>query len=229
VIERWMSSFAAALRVRGRRRRRILDELEGHLRESAAAHGERAAVERIGAPEAVAASFTPRAGDRLLERRHRLAAVVLLAAMVGCLPLAADLERLGRQAGSWAWLGFFAFLAPTAAVAAVSAAAVLAGRPLGARLARPLAVMVAVTAVVVVLDAPPAAAEFAQYRAAVRAGHDAGGCSGRSLAACADDHAAEIRLDFSGGALLLAGAYLWAVTGWTPRRPRRLAAGLISD
>lgn len=224
MIETWLARCAAALRVHGRRRRRILDELEGHLHESAAEHGEREALSSIGDPEAVASSFTPRLSDRLFEQRDRLAAAALLGAMAACLPLAVDLAHLGRQAGSQAWLGFVALVAPAACVAAVSAVAVLARRPLGARLARPLAVMVAATALVVVLDLPPAAGEFSQYRAAVRAGHDTGGCAGRSLAACADDHAAEIRLGYSGGALLLAGAYLWAVTGWTPRRPRRLQA-----
>ena len=222
MIDAWLARFATALRVHGRHRRRILEELDVHLRESAAAHGERAAVERMGDPQAVAASFTPRAADRLFEQRDRVAAIVMLAAMAACLPLASDLPGLGRAAESWAWLWFFAFLAPTAVVSGVSAIAVLRRRPLGARLAGPLAVMVALTAVVVVLDLPPAADEFAQYRAAVRAGHEMGGCSGRSLASCADDHAAEIRLNYSAGALLLAGAYLIAVTGWTPRRPRRL-------
>jgi hypothetical protein len=229
MIDGWLERFAAALRVRGRRRRRILEELEAHLHESAARHGERAAIARIGEPELVAASFTPHTLDRLWEQRDRLAAGALLAAMAGCLPLAADLQGLGRQAGSWAWLGFFAFLAPTAGVAAVSSACVLAGRPLGARLARPLIAMVAVTAAFVVLDLPPAAAEFAQYRAAVRAGHETGGCAGRTLAACAGDHASEIRLHYAAGALLLAGVYLWAVSGWTPRRPRRLRTDLILD
>jgi hypothetical protein len=98
--------------------------------------------------------------------------------------------------------------------------AVLRRRRLGAWLVGPLFAMVAVTAMVVVLDLPPAAGEFDQYRAAVRAGHETAGCAGRTLAACADDHAGEIRINFSLGALALAGVYLWAVTGWTPRRRR---------
>jgi HAAS domain-containing protein len=222
VIEGWLARFAASLRVHGRRRRRILDELEEHLRESAAAHGERDAIERVGDPHAVAASFTPRAADRLYEQRDRVAAAALLAAMAACIPLAVELRDLGRDTGSSAWVWFFAFLAPTAVVAAVSAVAVLGRRRLGARLARLLAVMVAVTAVVVVLDLPPARGEFSQYRSAVRAGHHAAACTGRTPASCADDHAWEIRVNYSAGALLLAGVYLWAVTGWAPRRPRRL-------
>ena len=80
--------------------------------------------------------------------------------------------------------------------------------------------MVAVTAVVVLLDLPPAGAEFGQYQAAVRAGHDDGRLqpAGR-WHACASDHAWEIRIIYSLGALALAAGYLWAVTGWTPGRP----------
>jgi hypothetical protein len=40
-------------------------------------------------------------------------------------------------------------------------------------------------------------------------------------ASCADDHAGEIRFNYSAGAFVLSLGYLWAVTGWTPRRPRR--------
>jgi hypothetical protein len=80
--------------------------------------------------------------------------------------------------------------------------------------------MVAVTAAIVVLDLPPASGEFAQYRAAVRAGHETGGCAGRTRAACAADHSSELRLTYSGGAVVLAGAYLWVVSGWTTRRRR---------
>jgi hypothetical protein len=152
----------------------------------------------------------------------------MLAAMAASLPLAFDLAGLGRQAGSRAWLWFFLFLAPTATVALVSCLMVLARRPRGTRLALLLAAMVAVTALVVVTDLPPAAGEFQQYRQAVRAGHDTAGCTGRTLAACADDHSAEIRLYYAFGAVVLTGAYLWAVTGWTPRRRRGTSRGLAS-
>ena len=229
MIDAWLTRFTAALRVHGRRRRRILEELSAHLYESAAVHGELKAIERTGSAEQVAGSFTPRLADRAFEQRDRIAALVMLAAMVGCLPLALELAEAGRQAGSWAWLAFFAFLAPTTAIAAVSCVAVLARRSLGARLARPLSIMVALTAVVVVLDLPPAAAEFAQYRAAIRAGKVTGGCAGRALAACAADHSAEIRLNYAGGAIALALSYLWAASGWTPRRPDRSQRDLIPD
>jgi hypothetical protein len=220
MIERWLAELGHELRVHGRRRRRVVEELSAHLHESAAAHGEAGAVSRMGDPGAVARSFTPRLLDRAFEQRDRLAALTMMAAMAASLPLAVDLQGLGQQAGSHAWLWFFLFLAPTALVALVSCLAVLRRRDLGARLARPLAVMVAVTALVVVLGLPPAAAEFGQYRQAVTAGHDTAGCAGRSLTACADDHASEIRINYSLGALALAGLYLWAVTGWTPRRRR---------
>jgi hypothetical protein len=221
MIERWLHDLDRHLRVHGRRRRRVLEELRGHLEECAELHGEAEALRRVGDPREVALSFTPRPVDRVVEQRDRLAALTMLGAMAASVPLALELEGLGRQAGSSAWIWFLVFLAPTAAVALVSCLLMLARRPAALRLARLLAAMVAVTALVVIADIPPAAAEFRQYRQAVRTGHDTGGCSGRSLAVCADDHAAEIRLNYSFGALLLTGAYLWAVTGWRPRRPRR--------
>ncbi len=133
----------------------MIEELDAHLREGAAAHGEPEAVRRMGDARAVAESFTPRAADRLFEQRDRLAALLMLAAMAASLPLARTLEQLGRPDPSHAWAWFFAFLAPTAAVALVSCLAVLRRRPLGARLAAPLLAMVAVTAAVVLLDLPP--------------------------------------------------------------------------
>ncbi len=221
MIERWLAELERELRVHGRRRRRIVEELADHLHEGARSHGEADAVARMGDPGEIARSFTPRLIDRAFEQSDRLAALTMLAAMVASLPLAWTLQRLGRAADSHAWMWFLALLAPTAAVALVSCVAVLRRRRLGARLVRPLFAMVAVTAMVVVLDLPPAAGEFDQYRSAVRAGHDTAGCAGRTLAACADDHAGEIRINFSLGALALASVYLWAVTGWTPRRRRR--------
>jgi hypothetical protein len=223
VIKRWLAELERELRVHGRRRRRIVEELADHLHEGAGSHGEADAVARMGDPTEVARSFTPRLFDRAFEQRDRLAALTMLAAMAASLPLALDLQGLGRQADSHTWLWFFLFLAPTAAVAFVSCLSVLRGHSLGPRLARPLAAMVALTAVVVVLGLPPAAGEFDQYQAAVREGHEAGGCTGRTPAACATDHAAEIRFNYSAGAVVLSLIYLWAVTGWTPRRRARPA------
>lgn len=220
MIERWLAQFERALRVHGRRRRRVLEELSAHVHESAAAVGDEEAVRRMGDPEEAARSFTPRSGDRLYEQRDRLAALLMLGAMAASLPLAWTLSRLGRDQGSHDWAWFLAFLLPTAAVALASCVLVLARRPAGAQLARVLVVMVLATAVVVTLDLPPAHAEFGQYQAAVRAGHDSTGCAGRTLANCAADHAWEIRWYDSGGAVVLAAVYLWAVTGWTPRRRR---------
>jgi hypothetical protein len=220
MIERWLAEFERALRVHGRRRRRVLDELSAHVHESAAAVGEQEAVRRMGDPHDAARSFTPQPADRLYEQRDRLAALVMLAAMAASLPLAWTLSELGRDQASNAWAWFLAFLVPTAAVALASCVLVLARRPAGALLARVLAVMVLATAIVVTLDLPPAHAEFGQYQAAVRAGHDSTGCAGRTLASCAADHSWEIRWYSSGGAVILATAYLWAVSGWTPRKRR---------
>jgi hypothetical protein len=223
VIERWLAEVDRHLRVHGRRRRRVIEELDAHLREGAAAHGEPEAVRRMGDPIAVAESFTPRVGDRLFEQHDRLAALLMLAAMAASLPLARTLEQLGGPHRSHAWAWFLAFLAPTAAVALVSCLAVLRRRPLGPRLAAPLLAMVAVTAAVVLLDLPPSRAEFRQYRAAeiARAVHPCVNTLGCATVEITNDHASEIRVNYSLGALALAGFYLWAVTGWTPRRRDR--------
>jgi hypothetical protein len=219
VIERWMAEFDHHLRAHGRRRRRVIEELDAHLRESAAAHGEPEAVRRMGDAQAVAESFSPRAADRLFEQRDRLAALLMLAAMAASLPLARTLEQLGGPDPSHAWAWFFAFLAPTAAVALVSCLAVLRRRPLGVRLAAPLFAMVVVTAAVVLLDLPPTRAEFRSYTAAETA-LTRPQCASADPGCIATDHAAEIRINYSLGALALSGLYLWAVTGWRPRRRR---------
>ena len=138
--------------------------------------------------------------------------------MAGSLPLARTLEQLGRPDPSHAWAWFFAFLAPTAAVALVSCLAVLRRRSLGARLAAPLFAMVAVTAAVVL---PPAHAEFRHYRAAETTRTHLQ-CTAGDPSCVAKDHASEIRINYSLGALALSGFYLWAVTGWRPRRRRSL-------
>jgi hypothetical protein len=239
MIERWLAELERELRVHGRRRKRVVEELAGHLNEAAARDGEAGAVSRMGDPGEVARSFTPRLLDRVFEQRDRLAALTMLAAMVASLPLAVDLHGLGERAGSHAWLWFFLFLAPTALVALVSCLAVLRRRELGARLARPLMAMVALTALVVVLDLPPARAEFSQYRRAAASSmfdHLSQTCLGRldcpllgaqtTTAAVASDHASEIRINYSLGAVVLSLIYLWSVTGWTPRRrrPQRVLA-----
>jgi uncharacterized membrane protein len=233
VIKRWLAELERELRVHGRRRRRIVEELADHLHEGAGSHGEADAVARMGDPTEVARSFTPRLFDRAFEQRDRLAALTMLAAMVASLPLAWTLQHLGRAADSHAWVWFLAFLAPTAAVALVSCVAVLRRRRLGAWLAAPLAAMVAVTALVVLLDLPPAQAEFREYRLAQATPRCSVGCPSVTaddiLANCdrepncvvAADHASEIRINYSLGAVILSLVYLWTVTGWTPRRRRR--------
>ncbi len=225
----WLARFDAALRAHGGRRRRILDEARAHLAESTARHGADEAVRRMGDPEAVAAGFAPRLADRLWEQRDRLGAFVLLAAMAGSLTTALTLARDGRAVGSWAFLAFFAALAPAAVLGVVSAGSVLLRRPLGRRLLRPFAIAVAAAALVTAVPLPPAAGTFAAYRSAVRAGHDSTGCAGRSLAACADDHAAELRGFNTLGAVTLTVAYLICVSGWTPRRPRRQDAEAVAS
>lgn len=223
-ITLYLAQVDRSLRVHGRRRRRILDELEAHLREGAQRHGAAEAIARMGAPEQVAASFTPRPADRLWEQRDRLAALVLLGAMLASLQLASELHRLLELVDSDALWPFLAFLLPTAAVAATSAVLVLCRRELGARLAAPLLAMTLLTAAVTVSGLPPAGAVLSGYRQAVAAGYESNGCGGRSLTACARDHESEVRLNFSGGAVGLAAVYFLTVAGSARDRRRPAAA-----
>jgi HAAS domain-containing protein len=56
-IDRYLEALAAALRVSGSARRRILSEVADHLHESAERHGEAEAAARFGDPAALAAEF----------------------------------------------------------------------------------------------------------------------------------------------------------------------------
>jgi hypothetical protein len=219
-IAAYLDRVGRGLRVHGRRRRRILEELEAHLRESARRNGAAEAIARMGAPEQVAAGFTPRLADRLWAQRDRLAAVVLLAAVLASVQLGYELSRLLELVGSDALWPFLAFLLPTAAVAATSAVLVLCRNPLGARLALPLLAMTLLTAAVTAPGLPPTGAVFSGYRQAVSVGYESNGCGARSLAACASDHESEIRINFSGGAVVLAAVYFLAVAGSARERRR---------
>jgi hypothetical protein len=220
VIDAYLADVARHLRVHGRRRRRVLMELEAHLHESAERVGQEEAIRRMGTPEEVARPFAPRAFDRLFEQRDRLAALLMLAAMAASVPLALELHALNDRIGR-ATAAYFAFLAPTVVVALASNVLVLLRHPLGERLVKPLAVLAGVTAVVTLLSLPPADGVFTGYRQAVAAGYETGGCSGRALAVCAADHSDEIRIDYTAGAIFLTALYAWAVAGWTPRLRRR--------
>ena len=220
-IDRYLDELAHSLAVHGPRKRRILAEAEQHLRQCAAAHGPEQAIERFGSPQTVAASFAPGRISRAYGQRDRIAALVLLAAMAASVPLVVRLQSDLEHLQSHALLRFLLFLAPTAVVALVSAVLVLRRSSLGARLAKLLVVMVAVTAVVTAAPLPPASGVFSGYQRAVATGIDVTGCGGRSASVCAADHAWEIRVNYTAGALVLTGAYLWAVTGWEPRRRRR--------
>jgi hypothetical protein len=219
----YRAELERALKVHPRRRARILAEIEEHLRESAARYGAAEAIVRLGTPSEVARSFSPGLADRLWAERDRLAAIALLAALLACLPLARDLWRTND--GDRGVILYALFLAPAALVATASALLVLLRRPSGRRLAAPLVALVAVVALFTLLDLPPVAGVIGGYRSAVAGGYAPSGCGARALAVCAADHAAEIRLNYTAGAVALAVVYLWAVTGWTPRRSGRSAPG----
>ena len=107
----------------------------------------------------MAASFTPGRLSRAYGQRDRIAALLLLAAMAASVPLAVQLHSDLEKVQSHALLPFLLFLAPTAVVALASAGTRAAPRsPLGVRLAKLLAVMVVVTAIVTAPPLPPASA-----------------------------------------------------------------------
>ena len=106
-------------------------------------------------------------------------------------------------------------------MAATSAILVLLRRPAGRRLVAPLVALVAIAALFTLLDLPPVAGVIDGYRTAVGSGYEWSGCGSRAIAMCAADHADEIRLNYTAGAIALTVVYLWAVTGWTPGRRRR--------
>jgi HAAS len=215
----YLAELERALRVHPRRRSRILAEIESHLQESAARHGAAEAITRLGPPSAVARSFSPGPADRLWAERGRLAALVMLAALLACVPLARDLWK--TNAGDRGVILYAVFLAPAALVATASAILVLLRRPAGRRLVAPLVALVAVAALFTLLDLPPVAGVFDGYRSAVGSGYESSGCGTRALAVCAADHADELRLNYTAGAIALTVVYCWAVTGWTPGRRRR--------
>jgi len=97
MIERWLAELERELRVHGRRRKRVVEELAGHLHEAAVTDGEAGAVSRMGDPGEVARSFTPRLLDRVFEQRDRLAALTML--------LRSPSSEIGSRAGRRAATG----------------------------------------------------------------------------------------------------------------------------
>lgn len=220
-IDEYLAALARSLDVHPRRKARILVELRDHLRESAAAHGLAEAIARLGTPTEVARSFTPGRTDRLWNARDRLAALIMIVALLGCLPLAIDLWRTNH--GDRDVELYALFLAPAVLLAVASTTLVLLQRPSGRRLVVPLAAVVGVTALVTLANLPPVGAALDGYRSAVTHGYHAYGatdCRGRAFSECAADHAEEIRINFTAGAVALMLLYAWAVRGWTLRLRR---------
>src|SRR4051812_11798023 len=217
-LERYLAAVGRSLRVHPRRRARILEELAAHPHESAAAYGPQEALRRMGPPAELARGFTPHLRDRAWEERDRLAALLVLAAMAGSLPMAADLAALNRDVGQSVLLPGV-LLATCAGLALAACALTLARRVAGLMLAVPLAALVTVTAILTLAGLPPMGGLLGGYGAAIRQGFESSGCAGRTLAACSADHESEIRFAYALGAEALSLLYLAAVAGWTPRRP----------
>ena len=96
----------------------------------------------------------------------RLGALVLLVGFGFVLAQLSELAYVVAVEGYSSWLLLLAFLAPTALVALASAILVLRRHPLGARLAPAVLVLVALTAVVALVGAPPVGRFLHEYEAA---------------------------------------------------------------
>lgn len=96
----------------------------------------------------------------------RIGALVLLAGLAFAAAQVGQLVFPVAAEGYGSWLPLLIFLAPAGLLATLSAVLVLMRRPLGLRLAAPLAALVAVTALVAVAGLPPVGAFVADYERA---------------------------------------------------------------
>jgi hypothetical protein len=87
VIEGYLSELGRALHATRRERRRILAEVEDHLRESAVEHGEQEAIRRFGAVEVVAERFRLELAADAAAWSVRLAGVVLVVFLGLCVAI----------------------------------------------------------------------------------------------------------------------------------------------
>ena len=119
LIDHTIAELAAALKIRGRARRRILGECRDHLLDAAAEHGEAEAVRAFGAPATVAAAF-----DTEYATRRTLRATILTAAgvlLTGGSTLALINSADAGLTGPNAWTVVFFVAAQLSATAVVLA------------------------------------------------------------------------------------------------------------
>ena len=149
---------------------------------------------------------------------------VMLAALTGCLPLAADILRANDEVGRGVTLSA-AFLAPATLLAvclvgsrpSATPGRQTAGRSAGGRRRRswrwsPCSTCLRSPAHSTATGRCPPGLRVRRLRWQVACG-------------VREDHASEIRLNYSAGALLLTVAYAWAVAGWSPWRSLQRRGG----
>jgi hypothetical protein len=107
-VERHLAALAAALRVRGRARRRFLAECRDHLLDAAAERGEAAAVRAFGEPAEIAAAFDAEVAARRGVRSTALAVAGVLATGGSTLALIHAASPAATAAPAWTLVFFVA-------------------------------------------------------------------------------------------------------------------------
>jgi hypothetical protein len=154
----------------------------------------------------------------------RVGAVILLIGLGFAAAQIFQLAYVVAAEGFKSWLLLLAFLVPTGIVATVSAILVLRRDPRGIRLVVPLAALVAATAVVTFIGAPPVGGFLDDYeQAALARGVDVPeyrrgqGWTERDYV---ENRTSEVRSQGTIGAIAAVGLYVLLVRARQPRRPR---------
>jgi hypothetical protein len=154
----------------------------------------------------------------------RVGAVILLIGLGFAAAQIIQLAYVVAAEGFDSWLLLLAFVVPTGIVATVSALLVLRRDQRGARLATPLAVLVAATSVVTFIGAPPVGRFLDDYeQAALARGVEVPeyrrdqGWTERDYV---ENRTSEVRSQGTIGALAAVGLYALLVRTRQPRRPR---------
>jgi len=120
LIESYMDALAAALHVRGRRRRRFLDECREHLTNAAADRGEHDAVRAFGPAATIAAAFDAEAATQRALRATSLTVAGVLLTGASTLALIQGAEAGTTAPALWAIVFFVAAQLAGTAVALAS-------------------------------------------------------------------------------------------------------------
>jgi hypothetical protein len=154
----------------------------------------------------------------------RVGAVVLLIGLGFAAAQIIQLAYVVAAEGFKSWLLLLAFLVPTGVVATVSAILVLRRDPRGTRLVVPLAALVAATAAVTFIGAPPVGGFLDDYeQAALARGVDVPEYrrgQGWTEQDYVENRTSEVRSQGTIGAIAAVGLYVLLVRARQPRRPR---------